>query len=81
MPVRTFSTDEKCPNCKVNIYDSLHSHVFENGGRDFEFECPSCGRVLEITVEPVPAFKITEPKEEVEFPVYYDSQGREHAEF
>lgn len=62
MSVHQYSTDEKCPNCGVNILQELSNHVYSEGGKDFEYECPSCGHGLEITVEPVPAFSISEVK-------------------
>ena len=59
MSVHQYSTDEKCPNCGVNILENLTNHVYSEGGRDFEYECPSCGHGLDIIVQPVPAFSIS----------------------
>jgi hypothetical protein len=58
MSVRTYTTDEICPNCNSNIWEALVNHVFSEGGRDFETECPNCNTMLEIEVQPVPAFTI-----------------------
>lgn len=59
MSVRTYATDETCPVCGVNILEELRQHVYEEGGRDFEYECPSCEHMMYIEVEPVPAFSIS----------------------
>lgn len=59
MPFRSYKTDEKCPNCKVDIFNELEAHVFQEGGVGFDFECPSCNTMLVIEIEPVPAFKIS----------------------
>ena len=58
MSVHTYITDELCPNCGSNILESLVNHVYAEGGRDFETECPNCKTMLEIEVQPVPAFTI-----------------------
>lgn len=62
MTVRTYVTDELCPFCGCNILEGLCKHVYEEGGRDFEYECPSCEHIVEIEVEPVPAFSISKPE-------------------
>jgi len=50
MSVHTYITDELCPNCGSNILESLVNHVYAEGGRDFETECPNCKTMLEIEV-------------------------------
>lgn len=70
MPIRTYKSDEVCPNCGCNIYDNLANHVYSEGGRDFEIKCPNCETMLEIEVEPVPAFAIK--KVAVEYGVQAD---------
>jgi hypothetical protein len=59
MSVRNYVTDEKCPNCDLVILNQLCNHVYSEGGKDFEYECPGCGGMLSIEVEPVPAFAIS----------------------
>jgi predicted RNA-binding Zn-ribbon protein involved in translation (DUF1610 family) len=62
MSIEIYRTDEKCPNCGVNILRELTNHVYSEGGKDFEYECPSCGCGLEIMIVPVPAFTISKVK-------------------
>jgi len=50
--------DNLCPNCRTNIRQELLNHVYSEGGRDFETECPCCETMLEIGVEAVPSFTI-----------------------
>jgi hypothetical protein len=62
MTIKIFSTDTLCPNCGTDIYSAIHTMLFENGAVDFEFQCPACNIILNVSVEPVPSFKFVATK-------------------
>jgi phage FluMu protein Com len=58
MSVRTYVTDDKCPHCDRNILEEITAHVYQEGGKDFQFQCPRCENMLDIEINPVPSFSI-----------------------
>lgn len=55
---KTYTTDTNCPQCTTDIYPELLNHVFQEGGGDFEIECPGCHNILNVTVEAIPSFSL-----------------------
>lgn len=53
----------KCCYCDADIDDKVHRYFWEQlpkleGGTYFEWECPECGKGIEVEVIPCPEFKI-----------------------
>lgn len=60
-------SDSECPHCsQVVNYDRVYQKFFELASPSgFEYPCPHCEKLIEVSVEPVPAFTFNKAVEHV----------------
>lgn len=73
MTVKNYVTDIACPKCGADILEQLRNHYSESGG-DFTTQCSNCETLLDIFVEPVPAFSIELHAARTHRPAYDDER-------